>query len=312
MRRIVDKILYCLLYEILFLIALLPFRVLYLFSDLLYFLVAHIIRYRRKVVFKNLSTSFPEKSKEDVIIIQKRFYHWFCDYIVETIKLMTMTERQLRKRMRFEGMEEFNKVLDSGQSCALYLGHYCNWEWISSVPLWLPNGVQSCQLYHPLENKIFNKLFKSLRERQNSLCIPMKLSLRCILEFKKSNKSIAVGYIADQAPMWNNIHHWLNFLHHDTPVFTGAERIIKHTNQICFYGDMRRIKRGYYVCKMIPMTYISSKDTNWELTDKYYKLLEKTIKRQPELWLWSHNRWKRTRKEYNRLMLSGLYPNKIK
>lgn len=174
MRRIVDKILYSLLYEILFLIALLPFRVLYLFSDLLYFLVAHIIRYRRKVVFKNLSTSFPEKSKEDVIIIQKRFYHWFCDYIVETIKLMTMTERQLRKRMRFEGMEEFNKVLDSGQSCALYLGHYCNWEWISSVPLWLPNGVQSCQLYHPLENKIFNKLFKSLRERQNSLCIPMK------------------------------------------------------------------------------------------------------------------------------------------
>lgn len=299
MKEIINKILYGMFYSIWFLLSLLPFRLLFLFSDFLYILIAYVVKYRHKIIWKNLKESFPEKNDNEIRRIEKDFYHWFCDYLVETIKLMTMSSATLRKRMKFTGMEKFNEVLNNGGSCALYLGHYCNWEWISSLPYWVPNHVQCCELYHPLESKSMDLLFKKVRERQNALCIPMQESLRKILEFKHKSASLVVGYIADQAPTWNNIHHWIDFLHHDTPVLTGAERIVKHTYQACFYGDITRIKRGYYVCEMKLIELNPKTCSNFEITDRYFKMLETTIKRTPAYWLWSHKRWKRTHEEYN-------------
>ncbi len=300
MMKAVVYLAYILSYGIWFLLSLLPLRILYVLADMLYLIVAYIVRYRHRVIWENLTSSFPEKSQSEIKSIEKAFYHWFCDYLVETIKLMTMSRSQLQKRMRFTGMEQFNEVLNNGQSCAVYLGHYCNWEWITSLPYWIPDHVQCCELYHPLENPYFDKLFKFVRERQKAVCIPMHESLRKILEYKKNHKVLAVGYIADQVPMWNNIHHWVDFLHHDTPVLTGAERIAKHMEQVVFYGDVKRVKRGYYECEMKLVTQCSSKLEDYQITDIYFRLLEETIRRQPELWLWSHNRWKRTREVFNR------------
>jgi lipid A biosynthesis (KDO)2-(lauroyl)-lipid IVA acyltransferase len=257
------------------------------------------VKYRHKVIRKNLRESFPDKTDKELSDIEKGFYHWFCDYLVETIKLMTMSPNTLRKRMKFTGMEKFNEVLKNGGSCAVYLGHYCNWEWITSIPYWIPNNVQCCELYHPLENETIDKLFKEVREKQNALCIPMQESLRKIISFKRNSKSIVVGYIADQTPLWWNIHHWVDFLHHDTPVLTGAERIIRHTNQVSFYGYMRRPKRGYYECEMKLMTDCLTKTSEFEITDIYFRMLEENIKNAPCYYLWSHNRWKRTREEFN-------------
>lgn len=300
MKKVLNEVGYVLVYGIWYLLSLLPMRLLYILSDLLYLIMAYILRYRHRVIWKNLSSSFPEKSHEELVKIEKDFYHWFCDYLVETIKLMTMSASEMQRRMKFTGLEQFNKALSSGQSCAIYLGHYGNWEWITSMPNWLPCQVQCCQLYHPLENKRFDRLFKRVRERHNALCIPMHNSLRKILEFKRNNQAIAVGYIADQVPLWWNIHHWLDFLHHDTPVLTGAERIIKHTGQVCFYGDMKRVKRGYYECEMKLMASDPKQCKKWELTDMYFRMLEETIRQQPACYLWSHNRWKRTREEFER------------
>ncbi len=299
MKKLLQKIGYILVYTIWYLLSLLPLWVLYRLSDILYLLLVYFIKYRHIIIIKNLSTSFPKKSNKEIREIEKEFYHWFCDYIVETIKLMNMSEVQFKKRMRFVGIEKINEVLSCGQSCAIYLGHYCNWEWVSSLPYWLTPSTQCCQLYHPLENQYFDKLFKDVRELNNSLCIPMQESIRKILRFRQQSKTVVVGYIADQVPLWHNIHHWVNFLNHDTPVLTGAERIVKKTDEACFYGDMHRIKRGYYKCELKLITLQPKKCSEWEITDQYFKLLEATIHRDPALWLWSHNRWKRTREEFN-------------
>lgn len=293
------KISYALAYTLWYLLSLLPFRVLYMISDGLYFLLSTVVRYRHKVIYSNIRESFPEKDDAWVRKTERRFYHWFTDYFVETIKLMNMSPAQLRKHMRFEGTDEMGKILSSGQSCSVYLGHYGQWEWITSLPYWVPEGVQCLELYHPLENKAMDKLFLHVREKQNALCIPVNESLRKLVGYSRNNKAVVVGWIADQGPFWNNIHHWLDFLHHDTAVMTGAERIIRHLNHAVFYANVRREKRGYYVCRMELMTRKPKKMKEFELTDDYFRLLEASILLDPSIYLWSHKRWKRTHEEYN-------------
>ena len=290
---------YTLAYGFWYLMSLLPLRVLYVLSDLLCLLMARVMKYRHKVIWKNLTESFPEKSEQELKQIERGFYHYFCDYIVETIKLMTMSREQLMQRMTFTGLEELNKVLADGQSVAVYLGHYGNWEWITAMPHWITGQALCCQLYHPLENEYFDRLFKYVRERQGALCISMNESLRKILQLGREGKPLVVGYISDQSPLWWNIHHWVDFLHHDTPVFTGAERIVKHTRQAFVYGDVTRVSRGHYNCEMKVISRNTSQMNDFEITDIYFQMLEETIRRQPECSLWSHNRWKRTREGFN-------------
>lgn len=299
MKKVLSYIAYVLAYGFWYAMSLLPMCVLYVFSDALYLLVGRVVKYRHKVIWKNLKESFPEKDEAELQRIECDFYRYFCDYLVETIKLMTMSRRELRKRMVFTGTDQMNVLLEKGVSCAVYLGHYGNWELITSLPLWVSEKGQCCQVYHVLENERFDKLFKQVREKQGSICIPMAETLRRIIDFRQKKQPIVIGYISDQAPFWNNIHHWLPFLNHDTPVLTGSERIIKKTQQAVFYGDVSRICRGHYRCDMQLITTEPEKYKDWEITDEYFKRLEKTIQRQPELYLWSHKRWKRTREEFN-------------
>lgn len=298
MKKTLYRLLYFLVYGFWYVMSLLPLCVLYILSDALYLLVGRLVRYRHRVIWGNLKSSFPEKSDRELLAIERGFYHWFCDYLVETIKLMTMSRRQLMKRMTFTGMEEINQVLSEGRSVAIYLGHLGNWEWITSMPYWAPEAL-CCQLYHPLENEYFDRLFKFVRERQGALCIPMQESLRKIIQFAREGKPLAVGYISDQSPFWWSIHHWVSFLNHDTPVLTGAERIVKHTRQVFVYGDVTRVSRGHYNCEMRVMNRETKGIPDYEITDLYFQELEKSIRRQPEIYLWSHNRWKRTRERFN-------------
>lgn len=299
--KVLHYIAYLIVYGLWFLISLLPFCVLYVLSDGLYLLITYVFRYRHKVIWKNLTECFPEKDKQEIRKIEKDFYQWFCDYLVETVKLMTISKKKLMKHMTFTGMETFNNALNNKQSCALYLGHYGNWEWITSLSYWVPEHVLCTQLYHPLENKYFDHLFKYVRERQQGVCIPMKESIRKVISLTNEGKTLVVGLIADQAPMWNNIHHWVDFLHHETPVLTGSEKIAKRMNMAVFYGDVTSRKRGYYNCEMKLMTETPQEQEEFKITNLYFELLEETIKRVPHLWLWSHNRFKRTHEEFDRL-----------
>lgn len=293
------KILFYLLYGIAFLLSLLPSRVHYFLSDILYVILYHLVKYRKKVVRKNLTSAFPEKSEEEICKIEKGFYHFLCDLFAESIQQITISEKHFKKRIIFKNVDQLEQVINEGQSIALYLGHYCNWEWVTTLPLWLTSNTQCCQIYHPLQNKVFDQLFLHIRERFGSLCIPMAETLRRILEFQCANQPFIIGYISDQKPYWTNIHHWLDFLHHDTPVLTGAERIICKMNHAVFYSDIRRVRRGYYEVTFRPITREPKKMKEFELTNIYYQMLEKSIQEAPEYWLWSHNRWSRTREKFN-------------
>lgn len=293
------KILYYIILAVWYVFSLLPMRVHYIISDLLFWLLFKVVRYRRDVVRKNLTESFPEKSEEELRKIERGFYHFFCDYLVETVKLMTISQEEMKRRIVFKGSELIDEIIGSGQSVTLYVGHYCNWEWVSSIPLWINPSVWGGQIYHPLENKDFDKLFIKIRERMGCHCIAMQDTLREVMKHKRENQPVAIGFISDQKPHWVNIHHWTNFLHHDTPVLTGTERISRKMNHAVLYLDIQRVRRGYYEAEFKCITREPQKLKEFELTDIYFEMLEKSIRRAPEFWLWSHDRWKRTREEFN-------------
>jgi KDO2-lipid IV(A) lauroyltransferase len=286
------------LYGLLYLLSLLPLWVHYIFSDVIYLIVYYVVRYRVKIVRKNLATSFPEKSDKERRSIEKRFYRWFGDYLVESVKLLSISKKQLRRRMQFKGLELVNQIVNEGRSCAVYLGHYCNWEWITSLPLWVSEKAQCGQIYHPLENSDFDMIFLNLRQRMGAVCIPMELAARTIIKYKQQQTPLVIGYIADQVPFWKSIHHWLDFLNHDTPVLTGTERMVRMVDHAGFYLDVQRIRRGDYVAEFKLVTLEPKKLPEFELTNIYFRLLEETIRRNPPYWLWTHNRWKRTHEEF--------------
>ena len=293
------RLLYYVIYSLWFLLSLLPLRIHYMLSDLLYLIIYRLIHYRVAVVRKNIQESFPEKDADEQLAIERGFYHWFCDYLAESVKLLTMSRSQMRRRMVFKGTDVVDEVVRSGQSCAVYLGHYCNWEWITSLPLWVTPEAQCGQIYHVLENQEFDKLFLKLRQRWGAVCIPMAETLRRLIQYRQANQPVVIGYIGDQVPFWNNIHHWCQFLNHDTPVLTGTERLARQTGQAAFYLDVRRLRRGYYEAEFKLITREPKQLAEFELTDIYFRMLEESIRRDPACYLWSHNRWKRTREEFN-------------
>jgi KDO2-lipid IV(A) lauroyltransferase len=293
------KLLYYIVFAVWYVFSLLPLRILYVLSDLLFWLLYAVVGYRKAVIRKNLKESFPEKSEEELRKIERGFYRFFCDYLVETIKMMTISKENIHRRLTFKGTELVDEIVESGQSCAVYLGHLGNWEWVTSLPLWVTPKAQCGQIYHPLENKEFDRLFLYSRQRLGAKCIAMQDTLREILNYRKENQPVVIGYISDQVPFWTNIHHWVDFLHHDTPVLTGTERIARKVNHAVFFLDVHRVRRGYYEAEFKLITREPQKMGEFEITDIYFKLLEESIRRAPEFWLWSHNRWKRTREEFN-------------
>ncbi|MDO4496487.1 MAG: lysophospholipid acyltransferase family protein [Bacteroidales bacterium] len=297
-----EKLLYGILFGFTYLLSLLPMRVLYLLSDVVLYPLLLLIRYRGKVIQRNLMSSFPEKSKKEIAQLQRDFYRYFGDLILETIKGISISKKEMNRRMQYHNIERIAELAGQGRSVVIYLGHYCNWEWVTSLGLHMPTEAYSCQIYHILQSKVFDKYMLHIRARMGTHNIPAVDTIRETIRLHKSKVPMVCGYIADQVPHWNNIHYWTNFLHHDTPCLSGAETMAKRFDQAVFYLDIRRVKRGYYEIDVIEMAEHSKDIPDWDLTEQYFRLLEKSIQRQPAYWLWSHNRWKRTREEYNQIM----------
>ena len=292
------KAIYCLFYAI----SLLPFRLLYVLADIECFMLYHVIRYRRDVVRRNLVTSFPDKSEQEIVQIEKRFYHWFCDYFFEAVKLLSISDAELRRRFTIINSEKVEQCFKEGQDVAAILGHYCNWEWLSCVGMNLPLERETGLIYHPLRNKAFDYLFRKLRSHEkHSRVIPKQDILRYVVSRKKEGIRNICGYISDQGPKWKNIHLWLPFLNHEhTPVFTGGERIMRKMNNAVFYVEMSRPKRGYYTATYKLITRTPNALEPGGITRRFFQMLEQTIRREPAYYLWSHNRWKRTKEEFDR------------
>lgn len=266
-------------------------------SDVGFLLVYYIIRYRRRVVRGNLTTSFPEKSKKEIIEIERGFYHWLCDYFVETVKMLSVSDTTLLKHIEFRNAEQIESYYDRGQTCAAILGHYCNWELLSATGLAFKKHKDAiCGLiYHPLRNKAFDSLFRDIRQSKGGVCVPKNEILRFLVRYRREKRMWLFGYISDQSPKYENIHFWLPFLNHDTPVFTGGEKIMRKMNDAVFYVDMERPKRGHYICTFKLLTDKPQKMGENQITERFFQMLENTIRRDPSYYLWSHDRWKRTR-----------------
>lgn len=292
---------YKFLFALLRILSHMPLCVHYFLSDWLLFpLVFHIVRYRRPLVAHQLAESFPEKNRNERKCIEKRFYHFFCDYIVETLKLVTMPHKEVKRRVEFVGIPEMEETLrKEGKPLGFfYLGHYGNWEWMASFPLWLDDEWQGAQIYHPLYNKEVDRFFIELRQQFGGLCIPMKLTLRQILTARKEGQKEIIGFIADQSPKWEAMHHWTDFLNHKTSFFIGTEKIARQVNAALYYVRVTRPKRGYYRAELQKISINADELGEFEATNYYAALLEAQIRECPELWLWTHNRWKRTYEEW--------------
>ena len=296
------KLLQVIAYAAFYLVSLLPYRALYVLADVLHVIVYDVVRYRLKVVRRNIATSFPEKSPAELRSIERGFYRWLCDYFVETIKLMTVSREELLRHVEFRGTELIEDSFDRGQTCAGILGHYGNWELLSATGITFrrhPEAVVGL-IYHPLRNQVFDRLFIKIRQSMGGVCVPKQDILRYLVQFRRQGVMNIFGYIADQAPKYQNIHLWLPFLGHDTPVFTGAERIMRKMDNTVFYIDVERPARGKYVYTFKPMTDKPGELPEYEITRRFFAILEQTIRRNPSFYLWIHTRWKCTHDEYYR------------
>lgn len=287
-------IVYYLILPFLYFIALLPFPLFYLFSDVICFILYRVIGYRKKVVYENLKNSFPNKTHQELKFIEKKFYHYLCDLFLETLKTLTISKEDAIKRCNLtdNAIQLLNELYHQKKSCILVLGHYGNWEWAGNT-FSLLNKQQLYVIYHPLTNKYFDNLMYQLRTRFGTKLYAMKETMREMI--KNRNEVNATAFIADQTPSPEGAY-WTTFLNQDTPVFWGTEKIAQKLNFPVIYVSVKRVKRGFYEIECEYLVKEPKLTKEGEISELHTKRLEKDIIEQPEIWLWSHRRWKHKRK----------------
>jgi len=273
-------------------IALLPFPVLYLLSDLVFVLLYHLIGYRTQVVMTNLRNSFPEWSETELRAIMRRFYRWFCDLTLETLKTLTISAEEVRERVSFPGSEVFKPFVERKQSVIIVMGHYGNWE-LAGARFAVEPGVHPLiVIYHPLQNPGFEKLIVHMRTRLGNRLYAMAETFKGMV--RDRGQLTATAFIADQTPAPERAY-WTTFLNQHTPVFTGTGVIAKKLGYPVIYISIQQPRRGYYemgaeVLVEDPRS-MSENDINQLHTDR----LQRDIRQKPDLWLWTHRRWKHKR-----------------
>ena len=273
-------------------IALLPFPLLYLLSDVLRLLLFGVFGYRRKVVLTNLRNSFPEKSEEGIQRIRRRFEQWFCDLTLETIKTLTISPTAVRRRVDFEGVELLRPYAEQGQSVVLALGHFGNWELAGARDSAEPGLPQLYVIYHPLQNKRFDRLVHHMRTRHGTRLYTMRETSKSMLRDRHLNT--ATAFIADQTPAPERAH-WMTFLNQDTPVFQGTESLSRKLGYPVVYISITRPGRGHYHLQVETLVADPRSTDEGEITEIHTRRLEQDIINYPDLWLWTHRRWKHQR-----------------
>ncbi len=273
-----------------YLLSLLPFPILYLFSDFLYILLFRVLGYRKNVVLNNLRNAFPNKTEIEIQFICKQYYHYLCDLFLETFKTLTISKSTMLKHCYFsaESLTVLNKLASENKNIILVLGHLGNWEWAGNT-FSLLCKYQLYVIYHPISNARFDKLMYKMRTRFGTKLIQMKQAYKEMLLNK--NTLNATAFIADQTPSAQNAY-WTQFLNQETPVFKGTEVIAKKLNYPVVYAFVKKVKRGYYEI-FVDILCANPTDTiDGEISEMHTRKLEIDIIKQPQNWLWSHKRWK--------------------
>jgi KDO2-lipid IV(A) lauroyltransferase len=273
----------------LYLMSLFPFWLLYLISDFLFVVIYYIVRYRRKVVYENLLKAFPEKSDEERHSIEKKYFKYLADLMVETIKMVTASEKSISKRMTATNPDVIPAYQKKGKSIMLAVAHYGNWE-MAALRAGIITNKRLLIVYKPLNNSIFNVFFNNMRSRFGAEMVAMKNVLRTIVKAK--DETIMCIFAADQTPVQHLATYFTPFLNQPTAFFLGIEKIAKLTNSVVIFCDMKYLKRGHYQYTAIPLTENPKETVEHEITKAYVACLENMIQRDPPYWLWSHRRWK--------------------
>ena len=285
-----NKIIYNLTIGFFHLIALLPLFILYGLSNLFFPLIYYIAGYRRKVVRINLEHAFPQLAEKEIKTIEKRFYRHFCDCFLETIKLLHISDKQIKRRVQVSNPELIEQMADNGKPIILFLGHYGNWEWAQAISMYYKHPEINGQIYRPLNDKVMDRIMLKIRSRFDTVSIPQKKAVKRIFSMRNAGKQFMIGFISDQRPNSSNMHYWTKFLNLDTPFSAGGETIGEKIDAQYVYLDVQKLKRGHYF-----MTFkeIVPQDTeaDYPYTKEFLRMLEETICRAPEYWLWAHNRW---------------------
>jgi Kdo2-lipid IVA lauroyltransferase/acyltransferase len=287
-----DKLTFPIIRFFIFLFGLLPFRFIYLFSDLICLIVHYLIRYRKKVVMKNLRNAFPEKTSKEIRKISRNFYHHFCDVFMESIKSFSMSAEAVKERYIFTNADLVDRFYDQGKPVICVAGHYNNWEWAG--------GAADSQMKHrpigfykPLSNKEINNYLLKTRVKGRSILASINKTAETFQVYR--DEPVAFNMIADQRPSSVRFAHWMTFLNQDTPFLNGPEKYARIYNYPVIYVSVQKIKRGYYQVEFILVHDDPVSAKTGEITQKFKSIMEEKIKSDPQYYLWSHDRWKFSR-----------------
>ena len=283
-------LIYILVYPFLWLISILPFRLLYLFSDGVYILLYHIIGYRKKVVTSNLKLVFPDKTEKEITSIQKKFYKHLCDMFLEMAKTMTISKASLDKRFKLKNPEELKRLEGLNKSIILMYAHYASWEW--SIAIQNHINIKGFGVYKQLANRYFDKLVRDIRSKFKTSLITTKETISIINQNEANNIKSITAFLSDQSPRLTKEVYWGNFMGINVPCFTGAERLSKKLNLTIAYLKVTKVKRGYYEGEIMTIAENPKNYKNYEITDMFLREVEKQIYEAPEYYFWTHKRWK--------------------
>lgn len=273
--------------------AALPLGMLYGVSDLAYLILYRLVGYRRKVVRRNLRLAFPEMTDSQLNDIEKKFYRHLCDTFIETLKLAGMSQREFDRRIEYVNVGSVDEAIRAGRPVVLFLGHFGNWEWMQAIKRHFKSQPHCQQVYAPLHNPVMERVMLNIRSRFGSESIPMQRIVRHLFATEREGLRTATAFISDQRPV-RPLHHWTTFMGVNTPYMCGGETIGKKINAEYVYVEITKEKRGHYRIEFKPVVPPADDSGENPYTRQFMRMLEESIRNHPELWLWSHNRWKYT------------------
>ena len=281
---------YILAYPLLWLISILPFRIFYLFSDFVYFLIYRVIGYRKKVVRENLALTLPHLSDSERKDIEKKFYKHMCDMFLEMVKTMSMSPEEMERRFHVTNIDLVLDYAKKGKSVILVASHYASYEWLLTINPKL--GFQGVAVYKKLANPYFDKLVRKIRSKYNTEMIETRKAIPTMAQNQRDGVLSMYGLASDQSPKLDRIFHSMKFMGVEVPVHTGAEMLAKKYDLAVIMVKVEKVKRGFYEATFLSLADNPKDFKDFEITEMYLKEVEKQILAKPEFYLWTHKRWK--------------------
>jgi|TARA_R110001592_G_scaffold8785_3_gene47500 KDO2-lipid IV(A) lauroyltransferase len=284
---------YILVYPLLWLISILPFRLFYFFSDFVFFVLFYVVGYRKRVVSENLARAFPGKSKKELKKIKKEFYRHMCDMFLEMVKTLNLSKEELKERYKIINIEVLQDIVKD-KSVLIVCSHYANWEWNVSINNYV--NAKGYAVYQKIGNSYFDDLIKKIRAKWNTTLITQQETVKTVYRNVQNGVNSAYGMVSDQSPQVKRAQYWSEFMGVKVPIFNGPESMARKLDLAVVFLKVSKVKRGYYQAEFIPITTSGKQTKKHQITDQFLRLTEDQIREKPEYYLWTHKRWKHRNK----------------